>query len=528
MQRTPRQILATLSLCLTTATGAATLSGCRVTETDVHRWETTEFGPVKLAAVVSHSKYPRDLRVESAMALIRLKPRSGKRVGIDKLTEALGQMEAGDREKLVNELIPRIIEQMDKPVTVQQGVDPQEQKVVDPSIPYKDTAFTLLTYEKAQLVSSEEARKALQEALARWATADFDRRIAITSQLYGLEQIFRYLGVEGVKELPKLIKPESAYDRITTMVAELGDQATKDEAAKNLVQLAQYTESEAWVKRVKGLIDEANKKAGYNVTEPKLNQQVSDYQDEQIIKIYASIKKLGGRLVVESLLATAQDENKPPKRRQAALAALEGKLDRNSAKDAEAIITIAGAEKTPDEVRDLAFARASELSREQVGDKLYALFDQSKDPKRWKIRWVAASTVLKMSQAKDVEQFFQKLPPNPANGFALSEPLSYGDVLGKMTPAPTKEQIAAELKSSSLAAKLTALGYFAKHGKSADLPLVQALSDDKTALPKTEDPDAKWQWQVPKAGTNETEVKELSTVGDFVKSVVVPEMAQRK
>ena len=35
----------------------AVASGCRVNENDVRRWETTEHGPDKLVAVVSHDKY---------------------------------------------------------------------------------------------------------------------------------------------------------------------------------------------------------------------------------------------------------------------------------------------------------------------------------------------------------------------------------------------------------------------------------------------------------------------------------------
>jgi hypothetical protein len=182
----------TLSLCLAAASGVATLSGCRVTENDVHRWETTEFGPLKLGAVVKHDKYPMPLRLESGMALIRMKPRAGRRVGIEKLTDSLRDMQPDDRKKVVNGLVPMIIAQMDRPLPVQQGLAPEERKGPDPSIPFKDTAYALLNNDKANLVTDDAMRKALQDALVRWATADFDRRITITSQLYGLEQIFRW------------------------------------------------------------------------------------------------------------------------------------------------------------------------------------------------------------------------------------------------------------------------------------------------------------------------------------------------
>ncbi len=42
-------------------------------------------------------------------------------------------------------------------------------------------------------------------------------------------------------------------------------------------------------------------------------------------------------------------------------------------------------------MRDLAFARLGELPKDQVVPKLYTLFEA----KKWKVRWVAASLVLK-------------------------------------------------------------------------------------------------------------------------------------
>ena len=47
---------------------AAGVSGCRVSESDVRRWETTERGPHKLVAVITHDKYAWNLRVEAADA----------------------------------------------------------------------------------------------------------------------------------------------------------------------------------------------------------------------------------------------------------------------------------------------------------------------------------------------------------------------------------------------------------------------------------------------------------------------------
>src|ERR1700691_4470850 len=69
--------------------GTLFASGCRVNENDVHRWESTERGPEKLVAVVEHDKYAYPLRTEAALSLIRMRPRSGRRIGIELLTNSL-------------------------------------------------------------------------------------------------------------------------------------------------------------------------------------------------------------------------------------------------------------------------------------------------------------------------------------------------------------------------------------------------------------------------------------------------------
>ena len=49
--------------------------GCAVSESDVHRWETTEDGPEKLYAIVTHDKYAWPLREEAALSLVRMRSR---------------------------------------------------------------------------------------------------------------------------------------------------------------------------------------------------------------------------------------------------------------------------------------------------------------------------------------------------------------------------------------------------------------------------------------------------------------------
>jgi hypothetical protein len=175
-------------------------------------------------------------------------------------------------------------------------------------------------------------------------------------------------------------------------------------------------------------------------------------------------------------------------------------------------------------VRDLAFQRVGEMSRDQVVGKLYPLFGS----KKWKVRWVAAGTVLRMSSTDQLGEFMSHLPAGAA-GMAMTEPLSYGQTIGQMSVRGPKPREAAIpfLKEGGLAAKLTALGFFYANGKASDLPVVQPLENEKTAVPKNEDPEAKWQCEVPKADGKENETKDIKDVGEFVRFCVMPAMKAR-
>lgn len=559
-------IVARFVLWAAIAAPALGLSACRVNDNDIKRWETTELGPTKLYAVVTHDKYDWALRVEAAEALIRMKPRGGRRVGLQCsdqaekdvcLQRAMAELTAEERKTLIGKLIPIFKREMAKSPTVPQGAS-AESKIVDESVPYKDAAYAILAYDKPALVADEAQKAELKEILVAWCTSDFDKRIAMTSQLYGLEQVVRMFQADGVKRLPPLVNPESTYDKIAALVAELGDAQTKDATAVELVKVGKYLESAEWFNKKKDAINAQYKANGYdfdakiaeaqaNLNNAKTKEdqdkakasleraknalpgQVELVREEQLTKLFASLKRVGGRPAVDYLLGVvAADKSKPEKRRALALASIEGKVDRSVAADIEKILAIATAEDTPDMVRDLAFQRTAELPREQVAPKLYQIFESPQAKKNWKIRWVAASTILKMSTGKDVPEFLDKLPKGQAPGFTMSEPLTYGDIFGKLKNPPTREQMVEKLTTGSLASKLTAIGYFYGNGKASDTAALQPLESDKTALPKVEEKDSAWQCAVPKEGNpNEKETKPVTTVGEFVKLCIQPNLSRK-
>jgi hypothetical protein len=522
----PRRIANLLSgsvLILASLAAAGSVAGCRVGSKDVKRWGMTEHGPDKLIAVVSHEKYDWNLRVEAGLELLTMKPRNGRRIGITRLVEAMALLSPEERKALVGRMAPTLVAQMKVPPPAAAGANAP----ADPSYPYKDAAMAMLTYDKAVLVADDAARKQLTDALIDWSQHDFERRIDNTTQMFGMEQMMRAIGPAAAKGLPALITPESTkFDRIATIVAELGDDATKQATAQKLVELAKYTASQTWVDKAKPGVEEANKVSKITASPAQLAAQLAQYQDEALTKVFAAIKKVGTRPAVDYCLGVGADKSQSEKRRQAALAALEGRLDRNNPGDVERILAIAAAEDTPDPVRDLAFQRVGEMPRDQVIGKLYTLFGA----KKWKVRWVSASLVLTMSSTTQLAEFMSKLPPGPAAGFALTEPMTYGAKIEKMAVKDGKsprDAVMAFLKNPSVAVRTTALGYFYANGKAADLPLVEPFRADKAPVPKVDDPEAKWQCEVPKADGKETEPKDIKTVGEFVQFCVEPAMKGR-
>ncbi len=532
-----RTLLGALMLAASVSGAAVGVSGCAVSESDVHRWETTERGPTKLYAVVTHDKYAFPLRVEAALSLIRMKARAGKHWGIPYLVDgfkdengelkegALVALAQGDRDKMIQAMAPELIQQMSQP---EPPKNPDGSRPPDPSIPFKDAAFAIVSHEPP-LVTDEKTKADFSAALTQWAVTDFEARID-ASQQFGIEQMMRFLGAPSVKGLPALINEQSTkIDRIASLVHDLGDPDTKLKASSALVTLAKTLDSKAWVDKQLPLVEEADKRAGQKVTKEQLAKQVQTFQDQELTKVFTAMKKVGGRPSVEYLLGYSADKSKSEDERKASLAALEGSVDKSQTKDIEILFEIAKDDATPDAARDLAFQRLGELPKEVVVPKMYQLFEG----KKWKVRWVAASLVLHAITTKSLGDFMNHLPKSAAQKFAQTEPITYGSLVQKMDapsgePKP-RDAILPYLASHEMGPKLTALGFF-YGGKKADVGVVQPYADDTMPVSKcgegkdNKDDDCGWQCEVPKPGGQDKETKDIHTVGDFVKYCVVPSM----
>jgi hypothetical protein len=512
----------------------AVVSGCAVGESDVTRWEGTEHGPYKLVAVVTHDKYSWPLRTKAAIALAEMPARGGQRKGIaflvDKYKDEEGDEKEGAiavlpddaRRQIVNGMAPTLIEKMKLPAP---KPDKDGRLPPDLSVPYKDMAFAMLSHEPT-LVTDEKTKADVIAALIDWGQSDFENRIDNGSQQFGLEQMMRFIGSTSVKKLPNFITDEAyRIDRMSALVADIGDDETKKRAGDALVALAKTINSPEWVAKQKKIVVDHNNAQGAKATDAQVAVQLQQIQDRRLNEeIFPAMKKVGGRAIVDYLLGFAADGKNSDDRRKTALAALEGRVDKNNPQDLQRVFDICKDEAAGDAVKDVAFQRLAEFPKEQIVPKLWTLFE----PKKWKLRWVAGELVLKTETTKDVPEFMRHLPKSAGVKQGMTEGLAYGGAIAKMEPTAGQpkpiEVIRPYLNSPDIGPRLAAIGFFFQ-GKKADQSNLAGMVDDKSPLPKCDkEDDCQWQCEVPKANSKETETKEVTTVGDLVKFCVLPSM----
>lgn len=517
------------------------VSGCSVNADDLLRWEDTQNGPTRLTAVMVHDKYPLDLRVQAAMSLIRMQPRKGKHVGIERLVKAAlvcdeefakdadepclkRSMPPDERAQILDRLVPLIVEELKKPPPppAQKG-----QVAPDPSFNFKDAAYLMLTYEKAKLINDPALRETLEAALVDWAMADFDRRLSDRNQAFGMEQLLALIGPPAVKGLPTLMTRDSSnLAKMSDLVARIGSKETKEAAGKKLVEIAKYIASDKWRDDKMPELKEANTRAGFSPSEKQLDKQMADFQNESVVRIYASMKKVGGSAVVEYGLDVAADKKAPEKRRQAALAALEGHIDKGDDKRLEQLFELAKSD-APAVVIDQVFRRIKELPREKVSKELYSFFDGED----WRLRRLAAATLLQMSKAKHIDEFLKEYGTRAKKNFNLAEAITVGTYLGGLEGGEPEKALTPHMKADPVPARVAALAYWYDHGDQDDVSTIAPYGEDKTKIPKCED-DGKCSWQctvkVGEGDKAKEEAKPVETVGDFVNFCVLPKVKAKK
>ncbi len=508
-----KRALWTLGLSAALLCGAA-LSGCRTTESDVQKWGRTEQGPERLVAVVTHDKYPMPLRIEAAMTLATMQPRGGRRVGIPMLVEALGHVPPNERTELVQGMMPTLIAGMAKPI--EEGPDGR----VDPTYPYKDAAFALLT-ENRQLIGDQAVRDALETALVAWAMKEFESRLDDRGQTYGMQQIFREIGPRSVASLPEQIAPgANSIATMAALISEFGTPETRARASEKLVGIAKQVQSADWRKESTARLEEANKVSGHKPTPEQFEKQLRAYQDEELTRVFASMNKVGGPAVVEFLLGYAGSPEPTKEMRTAALVAVEGHLDKKSRAQADRLVALARDEKAPDVVRNAALIRLGEFPRDLVIGDLYRLIETSDS----QLRRIAMMQAFKMSNAQQAEEVLEVIGRS-SNGMSIDEVVTYGDLLGGVAPGEPGHALAMKhgAPGRAVGERLAALGWFLKYGTSQDDAWLKALENDTQPVPTCQPDDKFCNWNcIVQDAAGASTKKSVRTVGEVVRYCVLP------
>lgn len=494
-----------VSLGMLLAVGLGVGPGCRTSEKNIERWANTQQGPTKLVAVFTHDKYDVGLRTYAAMTLVGMRPRGGQRVGLDALLDALAKLSPAERSRLVAELVPAFVARLEQPATGD----------VDETVPFKDAAYSLIADDGAPLIEDPAQQAKLKEALASWAMADFSRRMDAPQQKVGMQQLLRTLGATSVRGLPALIKPgEPKIDRMAALVAEIGDAEAKSDASRALVEVGKHVASDAWLAEKTPQLKKANEESGITVDDKRFALQLAAYQEEELIRVFSSMKRVGGVAVADYLLAFAADGARPDKQRAAAVAALEGNISKSNPEHVSKILDIAGADATPDMVRDLALRRVGELPRELVIQRLYGLFGHT----NWKVRWLSAELILNMSEAKHIPEFMTEV--GKVTSMSISEPLRYGKLLGELQGASENDLKAYLPPTNPAAVRVSALGYYYSSGFVAQLATVEPYGADLQKVPACAKDAQDCEWKCAD--------KDVVTVGDYVTHCIKPAMQARQ
>jgi HEAT repeat protein len=187
------------------------------------------------------------------------------------------------------------------------------------------------------------------------------------------------------------------------------------------------------------------------------------------------------------------------------------------------LLALASADDTPDSVRDQALRRVGELPRKQVIDALYAMFAHE----NWKVRWVAAELVLKMSETAHLSEFMSKL--GSVRQMAITEPIRYGKLIAALPGAPPARELIGAYAAAGQAVpvRLTALGYYLEHGTQAELAALERQASDTARVPECAKDAQGCEWRCEISSDGQQLVKPVQTLGDFMQYCVKPAIMER-
>src|SRR5690606_6492488 len=152
----------------------------------------------------------------------------------------------------------------------------------------------LLRYEGQGFIKDPAARMRLEDALTAWAMAGFHARLEAPGQRVSMQQMLADIGPRSVVGLPGLIQPDAPQvDQGVRIGAEVGDDATKQRAAHNLIAVTRHAASAAWRQARSDELKKQDAKAFERVGDAAIQKHLLQLQEDEVLKLQGSIKRLG-------------------------------------------------------------------------------------------------------------------------------------------------------------------------------------------------------------------------------------------
>lgn len=456
----------------------ALVAGCKVTGDDVEHWKGTVKGPGKIVAVILADKYPMELRTHAALALVQMERNDVD--GLAELQRALQRLPPDTQREVIDGITPGLISLMRGEGAAQ---TPTEAGVVPPPSAQqkraKDAGFLLIAQ------ASPATRAQLTEAVVGWYVQDFGGRLLAGN--YSAEQVVRALGAPGAAVLVNALNarmPKEAMTKVAELVGQLGDPAAKARTSQRLIEIEREMESAPFLEWLKGNVRaqlQAASAPGRAVNEARVTD-VATFNRESFINdgVLPAMKFLADQPTVAARLLEIASQPSAEgdllsERRKRSLMALEGKA---TAAMLQQLLTIALDPAAPTAVRDYSFDRVGDIRSPEALPRLWPIVSNVAD---WRLRWRVGEMVLSIGGGGVATEFLVKLPTGADASYAPEELAGYATRLGQFSPLPN-EIMRAQLASPDWWDRVIALRYFERKGTAADIPALQALVADSTAV----------------------------------------------
>lgn len=448
--------------------------GCKVTGDDIEYWKGTVKGPGKIVAVILSDAYPLELRTQGALALVEMERSDVD--GVAELQRAVQQLDPETRQQIIDGMSEGLEQLMRGGDTAQ--ADPN---IGPPAaqIRAKDAAYLLITHAQGP------TRERLVAAVVGWYVADFNGRSLAGN--YSAEQIIRSLGAQAAGMLVDGMNaqmPQPALVKLAELIAQLGNDETKQRAAARLVEIEQHMEGDEFLDWLKGKVVEAmhDQNPDAQIDQNRVNA-IATLNRESFITQGAlpAMKHLASEgVVAERLIAIAMNPDTSEAmvaRRQTALQALEGNAKEEHL---DRLLELALSNEVPVAVRDYAFDRVGDIRSARAIPRMWPLVEAGDDDAQ-RIRWRAGEMVLAIGGPNVVAEFFTKLPSGADVKYEPEELEGYATRMAQMNPAPTN-LVRGQLSSPNWYNRVIALRYFERKGTEDDIRAMQRLSRDTAAV----------------------------------------------